>query len=401
MSAAAHFEWSPDPGTELRILFDNAPFGVAQCERQGYITALNPALAEILGLHTRIAEPMRFADLMASQDHAESARVLRELFDGKRDSFQIDSDLKARDGRALRWTAWRVPGKNGSPDYALALAAETAESREAELRLRRAERLEALGRVAGGVAHDFNNLLTGVLLCCDLLMAGLEPGHPSRKYAEEVRSAGTQAAGLVRQLLAMARPTDFAPRVLCINDTAEGMRDLLARLIGENIDLTLHLDPCLGLIKMDPAQVQQIVLNLVLNARDAMPGGGRISVETSNCRVEALTGSGVCTSRVAAIPCSLLVVADNGMGMDASTRAHLFEAFFTTKSAGKGTGLGLTNVHDIVTANGGLIHVESAPGQGTRVNVLLPQIPEASSASTFANGTQQEKNEGGLSQRER
>jgi len=179
------------------------------------------------------------------------------------------------------------------------------------------------------------------------------------------------------------------------------MRDLLARLIGENIDLTLHLDSGLGLIKMDPAQVQQVLLNLVLNARVAMPSGGRISVETSNCRVEALTGSGVCTSRVAAIPCSLLVVADNGMGMDASTRAHLFEAFFTTKSAGKGTGLGLTNVHDIVTANGGLIHVESAPGQGTRVNVLLPQIPEASSASTFANGTQQEKNEGGLSQRER
>jgi two-component system cell cycle sensor histidine kinase/response regulator CckA len=152
------------------------------------------------------------------------------------------------------------------------------------------------------------------------------------------------------------------------------MRNLLVRLIGENIDLQFHLDPNLGLIKMDPTQSQQILLNLVLNARDAMPGGGHISVETSNCKVQVLAESNLAATSPTALPCALFVVADNGSGMDAVTRAHLFEAFFTTKT-GKGTGLGLATVYDIVTSNGGLIHVDSAPLCGTRVSVLLPLVP--------------------------
>ncbi len=277
----------------------------------------------------------------------------------------------------MRWTAWRVPGANGDPDYVLALVEQAPRNHEAEQRLRQAERLEAVGRLAGGVAHDFNNLLTGVLLYCDLLMASLEPGHRVRNYAEEIRNAGMQATGLVRQLLAVARPTDIAePRLLSLNEIAEGMRNLLVRLIGENIELKFQLDPNLGLIKMDPTQAQQILLNLVLNARDAMPGGGQITVETSNCKVQVLPEPHSGASSTASLPCALFVVADNGSGMDAATRAHVFEAFFTTK-AGKGTGLGLATVHDIVTSNGGLIHVESAPACGTRVSVLLPLVPEA------------------------
>jgi signal transduction histidine kinase len=231
-------------------------------------------------------------------------------------------------------------------------------------------------------------------------MAYLEPNHRVRKYAEEIRKAGMQAAGLVRQLLAVARPTNSEPRLLSLNEIAEGMRNLLARLIGENIDLQFRLDPNLGLVKMDATQSQQILLNLVLNARDAMPGGGQITVETSNCKVQVLTEppvtepniteAGVAESgftepmatesrRAAAspttLPCALFMVADNGSGMNATTRAHLFEAFFTTKS-GKGTGLGLATVYDIVTSNGGLIHVDSAPACGTRVSVLLPLVPE-------------------------
>ena len=163
---------------------------------------------------------------------------------------------------------------------------------EAEQRLRQAEKLEAVGRLAGGVAHDFNNLLTGVLLYCDLLMAHLEPCHRVRKYAEEIRNAGMQATGLVRQLLAVARPSNSEPRLLSLNEIAEGMRNLLVRLIGENIELKFNLDPNLGLVKMDPTQSQQILLNLVLNARDAMPGGGQITVETRNCTVQVLDGTG-------------------------------------------------------------------------------------------------------------
>lgn len=377
MSAAAEIPCTPqDSKTELHPLFENAPLGLAQCQRQGNITALNPALEQMLDGRSRIARSLRFADLIAPQDRAEAERLLCELFERQRDSFQLDSQTTGANSQPVRWTAWRVPGTNGNPEYALALAEDAPRTHEAEQRLRQAERLEAVGRLAGGVAHDFNNLLTGVLLYCDLLLANLEPCHRVRKYAEEIRNAGMQATGLVRQLLAVARPTNSEPCLLSLNDIAEGMRNLLVRLIGENIELKFQLDPNLGLVKMDPTQSQQILLNLVLNARDAMPGGGQITVETSSCKVQVLTEPRLGANSPASLPCALFVVADNGSGMDAATRAHLFEAFFTTK-AGKGTGLGLATVYDTVTSNGGLIHVESAPACGTRVSVLLPLVPEA------------------------
>ena len=336
----------------------------------------------MLGDRSSLPPSLCFTDLIHPQDRVEGERFFRELFERQRDSFQIDSQMAGANTRPVRWTAWRVPGTNGEPDYALALAQDAPrDDHKAAERLRQAEKLEAVGRLAGGVAHDFNNLLTGVLLYCDLLMAYLEPNHRVRKYAEEIRKAGMQATGLVRQLLAVARPTNSEPRLLSLNEIAEGMRNLLVRLIGENIDLQFHLDPNLGLVKMDPTQSQQILLNLVLNARDAMPGGGQITVETSNCKVQVLTEpggteSGVPASTPTSLPCALFVVIDNGSGMDVTTRAHLFDAFFTTK-ASQGTGLGLATVHDIVTSNGGLIHVDSAPACGTRVSVLLPLVPEA------------------------
>jgi len=377
MSAAAEIPWTPQASkTELLPLFENAPLGLAQCQRGGNITVLNPALERMLGGRPKIARSLRFADLLHPQARAEAERLLGELFERQRDSFQIDSETTDPTHRLVRWTAWRVAGSNGCPDSVLALAEDVPRNHEAEQRLRQAERLEAVGRLAGGVAHDFNNLLTGVLLYCDLLMAHLEPCHRVRKYAEEIRNAGLQATGLVRQLLAVARPTNSESRLLSLNEIAEGMRNLLVRLIGENIELRFHLDSNLGLVKMDPTQSQQILLNLVLNARDAMPGGGQITIETSNCKVQVLTEPASGAGSTASLPCALFVVADNGSGMDAATRAHLFEAFFTTK-AEKGTGLGLATVNEIVTSNGGLIHVESAPACGTRVSVLLPLVPQS------------------------
>jgi two-component system cell cycle sensor histidine kinase/response regulator CckA len=397
MSSAAEIPWTPqDSPADLHSLFATAPFALAQCQRAGNITALNPALEHMLGGRSRIARSLCFADLIHPQDRAEAKRLLSELFDRQRDSFQMDSQTTGANSRPVRWTAWRVPGTNGNADYALASAEAAPRSRDAEQRLRQAQRLEAVGRLAGGVAHDFNNLLTGVLLYCDLLIANLEPCHRVRKYAEEIRNAGIQATGLVRQLLAVARPANSESRLFSLNEIAEGMRNLLVRLIGENIELKFHLDPSLGLVKMDPAQCQQILLNLVLNARDALsesmseatPGGGQITVETRNCKVQILTEqvlpeSHSATAGRALLPCALFVVADNGSGMDAVTRTHLFEAFFTTKT-GKGTGLGLATVYDIVTGNGGLIHVESAPACGTRVSVLLPLVPEAVLKSAVA-----------------
>jgi two-component system cell cycle sensor histidine kinase/response regulator CckA len=262
-------------------------------------------------------------------------------------------------------------------------------------RFRQNEQLESVGRLAGGVAHDFNNLLTGVLLYCDLILA-VDSDECVRRYATEIRNAGMQATGLVRQLLAVAKPTNSDSRLLSLNEIAEGLRNLLGRLIGENIELRFQLSPSLGLVRMDPTQAQQILLNLVLNARDAMPGGGKITVETSNCRMqivsettgayktarnESLMVASSNGSRVASLPCVLFVVEDNGAGMDAATQSHLFEAFFTTKPTGKGTGLGLATVHDIVAGNGGLIHVESALARGTRITVLLPLVPQPEQSS--------------------
>jgi PAS domain S-box-containing protein len=395
MSAAAEIPWTPhNSNAELHPLLENAPLGLAQCQRTGNITALSPALEQMLGGRSRIARCLNFTDLVDPHDRAKAERLLGELFERRRDSFQMDSASRVGSLGPLHWTAWRVAGANNDPDYALVLAEDATRSQQAEQRLRQAERLEAVGRLAGGVAHDFNNLLTGVLLYCDLLIAHLEPCHRVRKYAEEIRNAGVQATGLVRQLLAVARPTTSEPRLLLLNEVADGMRNLLVRLIGENIELKFNLDPNLGLIKMDATQCQQILLNLVLNARDALSGatseaasgGGQITVETFNCKVQVLTepnsegrhserpqaGSG----RRALLPCALFVVADNGSGMDAVTSARLFEAFFTTK-AGQGTGLGLATVYDIVNKNGGLIHVDSAPRCGTRVSVLLPLVPQS------------------------
>jgi two-component system, cell cycle sensor histidine kinase and response regulator CckA len=393
MSTAAEITWIPQVSkSELNPVFENAPFALAQCQRAGNIIALNSALEQMLGDSSGIA---RFGDLIAPEGRADAERLLAELFARQRDSFQIDSQTTGTNSRPVRWTAWRVAGTNGNFDSALVMAEDALRNHEAEQRLRQAERLEAVGRLAGGVAHDFNNLLTGVLLYCDLLMAHLEPCHRVRKYAEEIRKAGMQATGLVRQLLAVARPTNSEPRLLSLNEIADGMRNLLVRLIGENIELKFQLDPNLGLIKMDPTQCQQILLNLVLNARDAMPGGGQITVETSNCKVQVLTEMKPAIGSAASLPCALFVVADNGSGMDDATRTHLFEAFFTTK-ASKGTGLGLATVHDIVTTNGGLIHVESAPARGTRVSVLLPLVAEAVLSSKEIQSFHPETNRGVL-----
>ena len=211
-------------------------------------------------------------------------------------------------------------------------------------------------------------------------MSVVGPADRARKYAEEIREAGLQASGLVRQLMAVVRSNKSVPRPVSLNEVAEGMRNLLVRLIGENIDLKLRLDPALGLVRMDPVQAQQILLNLVLNARDALPGGGQISVETGNCKMQILSGDGDNNSRNTCLPCAQFAVEDNGMGMDESVRAHLFEPFFTTK-VGKGTGIGLATVHDIVSFNGGLIQVQSEVSRGTRIIILLPIVPEAAPGS--------------------
>jgi two-component system, cell cycle sensor histidine kinase and response regulator CckA len=264
--------------------------------------------------------------------------------------------------------------------------------------------LEAVGRLTGGVAHDFNNLLTGILLYCDLLIAELKPGSRSYQHAREIRGAAEQGAEVIRQLLAVARPQAAEPRVTGFNEVVAGMRDLLTRLIGENFVLRLALAEDLSMVRIDPAQVQQILLNVVLNARDAMPEGGEIIIATRNCdNVPPVLEDTQAQQYVE------LAVSDTGCGMDAATLERAFEPFFTTKSqttknqttknqttknqtttnptttnpaakspgskdAKPGTGLGLATAYRLAKLAGGTMAAESRPGKGTRVSLLLPRV---------------------------
>ncbi len=248
-----------------------------------------------------------------------------------------------------------------------------AARRQLEAQLLQAQKMEAIGRLAGGIAHDFNNLLTVITGRSEMMLVRLPPDHPLHRDVSLVLKTAERAAHLTRQLLAFSRKQVLAPRVLDLNGVVAGMTAMLRRLIGEDIELVTQLSPDLWGVKADPGQIEQVILNLAVNARDAMPGGGRLTIETANVDVEALQ------DRLphAAGPHVMLAVRDTGHGMDVATRARIFEPFFTTKEPGKGTGLGLATVYGIVQQSGGQICVDSAPGAGASFVVYLPRAEEA------------------------
>ena len=374
--------------TTFRAVFEHSPIAVARCNQQGVIVEMNPAFERTLDRSVARRGSLRLTELVSPRERDKTDVLLRDLLDSRLDTFAIEARGAGQGQICAHWTAWRQPGCVGEPDHAL-LFAEKAhnqppieETPVQNQNLIQNQKWEAIGRMTGGVVHDFNNLLTGVTLYCDLLLSSLDSRDRRRRYADEIRSAIMQASSLVQQLLVFARPLATFARDLSLNDVATAAHDLLTRLIGENIILDLQLDPQLATVNMDQAQAQQILLNLVLNARDALPDGGRITIETSNCKFQTVPG-GIAHARPAPFPCILLAVTDNGHGMNAETQQRIFEPFFTTKNAGKGTGLGLTTVRSVVTANHGLIHLESEPDRGTRVMILLPQsLHTASSALT-------------------
>jgi PAS domain S-box-containing protein len=265
-------------------------------------------------------------------------------------------------------------GADGDVLGAICMALDITDRKELEERFRQSQKMEAVGRLAGGIAHDFNNLLMVIQGYADLLAERLPAGNPLRRNAEQIQMASQRAASLTQQLLAFSRKQILAPKVLNVHTVVADMEKILRRLIGEDIQLETNTQKDLGLVKADRSQIEQVILNLAVNARDAMPGGGRLTIETANVELDASF------TRVPQVLAPgryvMLAVTDSGTGMDAATQAHIFEPFFTTKEKGKGTGLGLATVYGIVKQSGGYVWVYSEPGHGATFKIYLPRIEE-------------------------
>jgi signal transduction histidine kinase/CheY-like chemotaxis protein len=307
--------------------------------------------------------------------------------------FSADEEvtIETPDGahKTIRSSATPILDATGEIVGAVNIAEDVTEERTAaaararqEEEARRAEKMEAIGRLAGGIAHDFNNLLTGILSYSDLIMQELRPADPIRADVEQIRDAGRRAAGVTRQLLAFSRRQLLQPRVVSINAHLTELEPMLGRLAGPGVTLETQFDPSLGSVLVDPAGLEQVLVNLVVNAREAMPQGGHLRIRTANWRPEGVSGQ-----RESGVPPQDYVsiwVSDTGVGMDEGTQARIFEPFFTTKRAGSGIGLGLSTVYGIVEQSGGKITVESAPGEGATFGIHFPRYlgPEPAFTAT-------------------
>jgi PAS domain S-box-containing protein len=336
----------------------------------------------VLGFPTErwLDEPDFFSARIHPEDRARVMTVFRAaLARGEDHEFEYRALRASGDVVWLRDIVRVVPGRDGRPGQLRGLTVDLTELkradealRQSEDQLRQAQKMDAVGKLAGGIAHDFNNLLMVMRGDGDLILRRLPAGHPLRQNAEGIRDAADQAAALTRQLLAFSRKQVLAPKILDLNDIISGMQTMLQRLIGETINLVTLPEPGLGCIKADPGQIEQVIMNLAVNARDAMPDGGRLVIRTATVRAgEAPTPPGIRPRLGSHI---LLEVTDSGTGMDVATQAHLFEPFFTTKEPGKGTGLGLSTVYGIVEQSGGSVTVETGVGRGTTFRIYLPQV---------------------------
>ncbi|OLC41470.1 MAG: hypothetical protein AUH74_05820 [Nitrospirae bacterium 13_1_40CM_4_62_6] len=256
--------------------------------------------------------------------------------------------------------------------------------RSMEEQFRQAQKIEAIGRLAGGVAHDFNNLMTVVTGYSELILTRLGPDDPLCREIEEIKKAGDRATTLTGQLLAFSRKQVLAPKVLDLNAVVSNINGMLRRLLAEDIELHTVVAPVLGRVKADPGQLEQVIMNLVVNARDAMPGGGRLTIETKNVELDKVYAQ----SHVSVKPGAyvMLAITDGGSGMDATTQARIFEPFFTTKEPGKGTGLGLSTVYGVVKQSGGYIWVYSELGRGTTFKIYLPRVEDELEARALSHG---------------
>jgi len=340
---------------------------------------VSPQIESILGYTPEewVETSERWLEFIHPEDHAAVHEA--EEIGIKQKSFQAEYRMRRKDGRMV-WisdTAVIIQGSENHPVME-GILVDISERKLMEMQSQQARRMEAVGRLAGGIAHDFNNLLTIIKGYTDLARGRAET--PELKTdIDRIEDASERAAALVRQLLAFSRKQVLQPKNLDLNSVIGGLEQLLRRLLGEHVQLQTNLGARLGTIKADPSQVEQVVMNLVVNARDAMPSGGRLIIETCNAELDQKYASEHVT--VKAGPYVMLAVSDTGVGMSAETVAHIFEPFFTTKGASRGTGLGLATTYGIVKQSGGYIWVYSEPGQGTTFKVYLPRFEEEAEAT--------------------
>ena len=368
------------PDSVFRAAFKGAPTAMSICHLDGRIVEANEAMAHLLGCESEELKGSKLRQFTVP-DSAPNSLQDSEFVEIR----TAESRFRCRDGSEFRGrittvpseqgrsnpSRWRTHG-NGDSELVLALLEDVSEHRQLEEALRQSEKMEVIGRLAAGIAHDFNNLLTGIFLYSDLLLAELPPDTSHRRFVEELQLASQQGSALTKQLMAVLRKQSSGPGLIAVNDVIAAMERLLRHMIGEQIELLTALDPAAGTIVADEGELRQVVLNLVLNARDALDRGrvpgGKIRVSTHVPSAEVIQ----------------LTIEDNGCGMTPDIHAHLFEPLFTTKKAGEGTGLGLATVKRIIDETGGRVEVATAPGCGSRIQVFLPSAQRSSELAVDA-----------------
>jgi two-component system cell cycle sensor histidine kinase/response regulator CckA len=360
--------------TERRVrwFFDESPLSIVLADMSGTVTDANRAFIVTAGQRHENVVGRSILELILPEDRDEVARYLSKAVMGMGKGGQIEARLSGARGVAAQIYLQRVAGRSGEAGALLLNFLDTTEQKNLEEQFAQSQKMQAVGQLAGGVAHDFNNLLTAMIGFCDLLLSRHGPGDPSFADIMQIKQNANRAANLVRQLLAFSRRQTLQPKIINITDALAEMSNLLRRLIGEKIDLKVNHGRDIGLVKVDPGQLDQVIINLVVNARDAMAGeGGVLTVQTSTEIIDEPKATG--TEVIPPGDYIGIKVSDNGIGIPKDNLTRIFEPFFSTKQRGEGTGLGLSTVYGIVKQTGGFIAVDSEEGKGTTFTIYLPR----------------------------
>ena len=364
----------------FRSVIENSPYGALRILLDGRVLLANPAVVRMLGYSSETELLSLNMNTDIYRNPADRERVIEQSRNTEYLK-DVEMEWKHRTGSPImvRFSSHVVKNQAGEISHFDLMVQDITRQRNLEDQLRQAQKMEAIGRLAGGVAHDFNNLLGVIIGYSELALDRIEPASAVRGQVEQIRRAGERASALTRQLLAFSRQQVLDTKTLNLNAIISDMAQMLLRLIGEDVELQTKLDPQLHSVRGDQGQIEQVIMNLAVNARDAMPQGGKLIIETCNVKIEA----DELQRRTPMVPGDyiLITISDTGMGMDADTQAHIFEPFFTTKARGKGTGLGLATVYGVVKQSGGYIWVYSEPGLGATFKLYLPRVLDEAQAS--------------------